>query len=124
MSQPSSFVYLAINDLSLFKFDQPSRQREASSELEQQQNEGNENGQQQQQQLESTLGFGSLDLEPEKNDKVVENDTETGKTPLAYSRRKWDNVIDPISLSHSQSSTPETDTHIPCLLQVLSLNLT
>ncbi|RVX18253.1 hypothetical protein CK203_006485 [Vitis vinifera] len=118
------YVYFAINDLSLLKFDQPSSQREASSELEQQQNEGNENGQQQQQQLESTLGFGSLDLEPEKNDKVVENDTETGKTPLAYSRRKWDNVIDPISLSHSQSSTPETDTHIPCLLQVLSLNLT
>lgn len=37
VSQPFSFIYPTINDLSLIKFDQPISQREASSELEQQQ---------------------------------------------------------------------------------------
>ena len=37
VSQPFSFIYPTINDLSLIKFDQPINQREASSELEQQQ---------------------------------------------------------------------------------------
>ena len=44
---------------------------------------------------------------------VGENNIETRETPLVYSRRKQDNVIDPISLSHSQSSTPETGTAHP-----------
>ena len=37
VSQPFSFIYPTIIDLSLIKFDQPISQREASSELEQQQ---------------------------------------------------------------------------------------
>ena len=44
VSQPFSFIYPTINDLSLIKFNQPISQKEANNELEQQQDEGNENG--------------------------------------------------------------------------------
>ena len=40
----------------------------------------------------------------------MENNTRIEKTPLVYSRRKHDNLIDLISslsFSHAQSSTPE-----------------